>query len=128
MIVCNLSIVLLILDYEIFQAAEGFINLYGIDYSRKAIDLAQKAAVQKDMKVTYKVSFQQLCIYFPFLDGCINYFLTQCTLLYFFCDLLESYLIRYLFFETSPNHGCGQFTASHTFNPYMYSCPISLIL
>ncbi|KAG0722455.1 EEF1A lysine methyltransferase 2 [Chionoecetes opilio] len=35
-------------------AAEGFKNLYGIDYSQKAVELAQAVAAQKDLNVTYK--------------------------------------------------------------------------
>lgn len=35
-------------------AAEGFNNLYGIDYSKKAIDLAQAIAAKKEVNITYK--------------------------------------------------------------------------
>ncbi|XP_050728354.1 EEF1A lysine methyltransferase 2-like [Eriocheir sinensis] len=35
-------------------AAEGFTNLYGIDYSQKAIKLAQAVAAQKEANITYK--------------------------------------------------------------------------
>ncbi|XP_045104730.1 EEF1A lysine methyltransferase 2-like [Portunus trituberculatus] len=35
-------------------AAEGFTNLHGIDYSQKAVELAQSIAAQKEMNITYK--------------------------------------------------------------------------
>ncbi|KAK8387560.1 hypothetical protein O3P69_018239 [Scylla paramamosain] len=36
------------------QAAEGFTSLHGIDYSQKAVELAQAIAAQKEMNISYK--------------------------------------------------------------------------
>ncbi|KAK8387559.1 hypothetical protein O3P69_018239 [Scylla paramamosain] len=35
-------------------AAEGFTSLHGIDYSQKAVELAQAIAAQKEMNISYK--------------------------------------------------------------------------
>lgn len=39
-----------------FQAADGYVNLTGIDYSEKALELARVVAEEKKFNIKYKVS------------------------------------------------------------------------
>ncbi|XP_071525004.1 EEF1A lysine methyltransferase 2-like isoform X5 [Panulirus ornatus] len=56
--------------FLLYLAAEGFTNLYGIDYSQKAIELAQAIATKKKVDIKYEISLKNISS--PLQHSCLE--------------------------------------------------------